>query len=121
MEEVLDHVYPGGNGNVGSNGCSVENRSAVAVVPVPTSSTHTTNVLEVIVIALGSLMGSTDCPLRYSTEFYSALSASTPLMRQQRRSCPSEKVGSVLSILFLFTVLRWKFTIYTLLQESGWT
>lgn len=58
VEEVLDHVYPGGNGNVGSNGCSVENRSAVAVVPVPTSSTHTTNVLE-CVIGLYSFDAST--------------------------------------------------------------
>ncbi|VDL71803.1 unnamed protein product [Nippostrongylus brasiliensis] len=49
VEEVVDQVHPTGNGNEGSNGCSVApGRTPVAVVPSPVPVTPAKAVLEVV-------------------------------------------------------------------------
>ncbi|WKY14641.1 hypothetical protein Q1695_000292 [Nippostrongylus brasiliensis] len=59
VEEVVDQVHPTGNGNEGSNGCSVApGRTPVAVVPSPVPVTPAKAVLE-CVVALYSFDAST--------------------------------------------------------------
>ncbi|ETN84925.1 hypothetical protein RB195_021251 [Necator americanus] len=46
VEEVVDQVHPSGNGNEGSNGCSITSRTPVTVISTPAASTQSKSVLE---------------------------------------------------------------------------
>ncbi|KIH52531.1 SH3 domain protein, partial [Ancylostoma duodenale] len=48
VEEVVDQHHPSGNGNEGSNGCSVIGRPPVTVIAAPAPSTQNKTVLELV-------------------------------------------------------------------------